>query len=269
MSQLISYRSTFVTPDTAEALRQLEIEGAHLEGLRIRFRGVPKDLFSWEGVERDAGPTGLPPVLSMRPTGREVYLSVDAEGVSDPLKKLSLLWSLAVPFGFVPWSRYPVPQPGLDQVFHYLGPWAEIGDYLHGGGRGDLAWPSIVAAAQCEVGKWEGPKPTEHRIQMHLHQLGIHSGPVDGTIEERTLSALRALGLGGLSQEKTLETLENMKTPKAEKLEGRQVGHFSMRNVHVEAFCSGGVEATRTRQGYTIVCEGPGKLILAFERRTP
>ena len=208
----------------------------------------------------------MPPHLSMRITGREFYLSVEKEGVKDPMEKLALLWSIAVPLGFIPWMRYPVASEGQDQVFHYLGPWAEIGDYLHGGGRGDLAWPSVVAAAQCEVGRWEGSRRLERTVQTHLHRLGIHSGPVDGTIGELTLAALRALGLGGLSSQEALEVLLGMEVPPSGEAGEPRVGHLSMGKSHIEAFCSGGVEATKTRQGFTIVHKKAGKLILIFGR---
>jgi len=265
-TRFVNYRSTYVTPDSSEALRQLEMTGAQIEGLRIRFQGVPRTKFSWQAVQEDPGPTGMPPHLSMRITGREFYLSVEKKGVEDPMEKLSLLWSIAVPLGFVPWMRYPVPCEKQDQVFHYLGPWAEIGDYLQGGGRGDLAWPSIVSAAQCEVGRWEGPKLVERTVQTHLHRLGIHSGPVDGYMGDSTLSAIRALGLGGATAQEAIEILIGMKTPPSGEPGKPRVGYISMGDSHLEAFCSGGVEATKTRQGYTIVHKKAGKLILIFGR---
>ena len=265
-TRFVNYRSTYVTPDSAEALRQLEMAGAQIEGLKIRFQGVPRTQFSWQAVRDDPGPTGLPPHLSMKITGREFYLSVEKEGVSDPMAKLALLWSIAVPLGFIPWTRYPVPVVGQDQVFHYLGSWAEIGDYLHGGGRGDLAWPSVVSAAQCEVGRWEGSKVTERTVQTHLHRLGIHSGPVDGDLGERTLAALRALGLGGSSVQEALEALIGMETPAQTEPGEPRIGHLSMGGSNIEAFCSGGIEATKTRQGYTITHKKAGKLILIFGR---
>lgn len=268
MTDLVGYRSSLVTPDTAEALRSLERAGHDLGGVRIHFSGPPPGLFSWEGVQKHAGPTGLPAPLSFRPTGREVYLHLEVldktRTDANPMGTLSILWSLAVPLGFMPWSRYPVP--GVhDTVFHFLGPWASIGDFLSGEGRGDEAWPSMCAAAQSEVGKWSGPKPTEIEVQMHLHRLGIHCGPVDGMVGERTLAALKALGLGGVPLAEVLIQLRSFKphAPRRKERE-RQVAHFSTDGPLPEAFTSGQVHTVKTRTGYAVAADGPGRLILLF-----
>lgn len=270
MDQLVAYRSSKVTADTAEALRQLELTGKEQGGVRIEFGGVPHSLFSWEGVEEDPGPTGLPAPLSMRPTGREVYLRAELIGFEGPeevrsLAELSVLWGLAVPLGFIPFSRYPVPGP-TDRVYHYLGPWATLGDFLQGDGRGDLAWPSMASAAQCSVGTWKGDRISERSVQTHLHRLGIHCGPVDGLIGEQTLSSLRALGLGGLSMHEALGALRAMKTHTSPSRAGeRRLGHFSMAEGHLpEAFSSGLVHTIKTRTGYSVSVDGPGRLILLF-----
>lgn len=266
MTPLVSYRSSVVTPDTAEALRLLEKAASQNGGLRIKYQGVPRELSSWSGVSTEPGPTGLTSYHSMRPTGREVYLSVELEDPAAPTEqKLAVLWSLAVPLGFMPWCRYPVPtKDGLDTVFHFLGPWTVVGDYLHGEGRGELAWPSMCAAAQCEVGTWQGPMRTERALQTHLHRLGIPCGPIDGALGEKTLASLRALSLGGLPAEKALEALERMNPPPDNSKEERRVGYLTMKGTSIEAFSSGAVQAIRTRNGYSIVTEGAGRLILLF-----
>ncbi len=261
MAKLVAYRSSVVTPDTAEALRRLELVASERGGVRIRYRGVSSDEASWDGVQRDPGPTGLPPHLSMRPTGREVYLSVTTEEGTDPMRELAILWGLAVPLGFMPWGRYPVPSLH-DHVFHFLGPWAIIPDFLNGEGRGEQAWPSVCAAAQCHVARWGGPKPTEHALQAHLHRLGIHCGPVDGNVGERTLSSLKAMGLGGIPIDQALQALCQMGPLTPEKGK-RRVGFFTMSG-SVEAFPSGQVHVTRTRAGYAVTADGPGKITLLF-----
>ena len=266
MSQLVAYRSTVVTPDTAEALRLLERAGAELGNVRIKYRGVKHAQATWKGVEEDPGPLGLSADFSMRPTGREIYLGLEVKG--DPVSKeqeLALLWSLVIPLGFLPWSRYPV-QGALDNVFHFLGPWAVVGDFLQGEGRGELAWPSMCAAAQCAAGLWAGPRLTERTIQMHLHRLGIHCGPVDGLLGERTLSSLRALGLGGVSSQELVGALAQMKTLPQRAAAGPQTGYFTMKSsaYNVEPFCSGKVQASRTHAGLAVSVDGPGRLILLF-----
>jgi hypothetical protein len=262
LAQLVAYRSSVVTPDTAEALRGLERAGAAQGGLRVKYRGVKASEASWDSVSTDSGPTGLPADLSMRPTGREVYLSVQLEGVEDRRLELSALWALAIPLGFMPWSRYPVPGP-TDNVFHYLGHWSMLADFLHGEGRGEDAWPSMCAAAQCEVGKWGGSKPVERLIQAHLHRLGIHCGPVDGDIGERTLTSLRAIGLGGSTLQEAAETLAGWEAPK-EPASSRRIGYFTMKGGGMEAFTSGSVQTTQTRTGYAVTADGKGRLIILF-----
>lgn len=268
MVPFVAYRSTQVTPDTAEALRLLERAGHDLGGVRIHFSGPKPDLFSWEGVETDPGPTGLPAPLSFRPTGREVYLRIEVldktKPEANPMGELGILWSLAVPLGFVPWSRYPVPG-AHDQVFHYLGPWASLGDFLSGEGRGEEAWPSMCAAAQSVVGTWAGPKPSEIAVQAHLHRLGIHCGPVDGMIGDRTLAALRALGMSGVPLVEALDHLRTFEsqTPVSRKKD-RQAAHFTTDGPLPEAFTSGQVRTIKTRTGYAVAADGPGRLILLF-----
>jgi len=256
--KLISYRSSLFTPDTREALTKLGEASRSYEGLSLKYRGVPRALCSWEGVGEDPGPTGLPAPLSMRPTGREVYLTV--EGASDPMQEASALWGMAVPLGFVPWDRYPLPS-ATSHVFHYLGPWASVGEFLQGEGRGEAAWPSICGAAQCDAGLWGGDRLVERRVQTHLHRLGVHCGPVDGNIGPTTLGALKALGVGNMELTVTEEALGGMKPPRR-KAAKRTQGHLVLNDVPMEAFTSGGVHTVRTRSGYSVTVDGPGRLIL-------
>jgi len=259
MTTLQPYRKTLVTKDTYDAMRRVEQSAkAYREGIHVEYDGVPEALCSWDGAKQDAGPLGLPAHLSMRPTGREVYLSLS--GLNDPMQSLAVLWGIVVPLGFIPWDRYPVPS-GTSHVFHYLGPWSTVGDFLQGEGRGDLAWPSMCCAAQIEVGTWAGNHATERLIQTHLHRLGIHCGPVDGNMGPVTLTAMTALGLTGLENVKAAEALVNMTTPPVKQQE-RQQGHLVLGGVPMRAFTSGGVHTVETRNGYALSVDGPGRLIL-------
>ena len=256
--KLISYRSALFTPDTRAALTKLGEASRSYEGLSLKYRGVPRALCSWEGAVEDPGPTGLPAPVSMRPTGRETYLTV--EGGANPVDEVAALWGMAVPLGFVPWDRYPLPS-ATSHVFHYLGPWASVGDFLQGEGRGEAAWPSMCAAAQCDAGLWEGDRLVERTVQTHLHRLGIHCGPVDGTIGPTTLGALKALGVGNRELSVTQEALAGMEAPRRVPFKRAQ-GHLVLNDVPMEAFTSGGVHTVRTRSGYSVAVEGPGRLIL-------
>lgn len=258
MTTLQPYRKTLVTKDTYDAMRRLEMAAQEYGNIQVEYDGVTADCASWEGVKQDAGPLGLPAHLSMRPTGREVYLSL--AGLDDPMQQLAALWSIVVPLGFVPWDRYPVPSE-TSHVFHYLGPWSTVGDFLHGEGRGDLAWPSMCSAAQIEVGTWGGNQPTERHIQTHLHRLGVHCGPVDGNMGPVTLSAMTALGLTGMESTKAAEALVNMAAPPVPD-HARQRGHLTLGGVSMQAFTSGGVHTVETRNGYALTVDGPGRLIV-------
>jgi hypothetical protein len=260
---LTTYRKTTITRDTYDAMRRVEQSAKEYGHIQVEYNGVSRDLASWDGVKEDAGPLDLPPHLSMRPSGREVYLSL--AGLDDPMQRLAALWSIAVPLGFVPWDRYPVPSE-TSHVFHYLGPWSTVGDFLHGEGRGDLAWPSMCCAAQIETGSWEGTHTTERTIQTHLHRLGIHCGPVDGNMGPVTLSAMKALGLTGLESVKAAEALVNMSAPPIPKRE-RQQGHLILGGVPMQAFSSGGVHTVETRNGYALSVDGPGRLIVMVGER--
>ena len=262
MTKLHPYRQTVVTPDTYEALCRLERAAHDFDGeISLGYEGVSARDASWQGVEKDAGPLGLAPWMSMRPTGREVYLRVLSTGMT-PEHKLAVLWGLAVPLGFIPWSRYPVPGV-TSHVFHYIGPWDTVGDFLHGEGRGDLAWPSMCCAAQVEVGTWEGTQFVERTVQTHLHRLGIHCGPVDGSIGPVTISAMKALGLGGMEISYVAEALAKMAVPMPPKSkEGRVRGHVVLGGYPMGAFTTGGVHTVKTRNGYALTVDGPGRLVL-------
>ena len=261
----VAYRSSQIVPDVVVAMGKLEGAAHERGGVKILYSGVKSSEASWDGVGIDAGPTGLSPHLSMRPAGREVYLDVQLDSFegSPAMQReaeLAVLWGLAVPLGFVPWQRYPVPGP-LDKVFHFLGVWGRVVDHLHGEGRGEEAWSSVCAAAQCEVGAWEGSMVAERTLQAHLHRLGIHCGPVDGLIGERTLRSIRALGLGGVPLEEVVEALSKMKIPSDPSV-ARKSGHLVLGGVDSQAFSSGGVSTVKTNTGYSVTVDGPGRLIV-------
>lgn len=264
--KLISFRSSPVTGDVEEAMQKLEVAAVERGDVKIHFTGVRAGT-TWDAVRKSPGSTKLPPHLSMRPAGREMSLRVSLEDFKgDNLQRqeaeLAVLWGLAVPLGFTPWQRYPVPGP-LADVFHFLGPWGRIIDSLHGEGRGEWAWSSACAAAQCAVGKWEGDQPVERYVQAQLHRMGINCGPVDGSIGDRTLGSFRALGLGGMPLIEIAKALGTMNPPTPTKKQKR-VGHVILPGGH-RAFTSGDVQSMKTKTGYTLSVDGPGKVILMIE----
>jgi hypothetical protein len=229
------------------------------------YGGVAAADASWAGVGTHPGPLSLPAHLSLRPAGREVDLRLLNEKDEN---ELALLWELAVPLGFVPWLRFPVPDAhGLDAVFHYPGEWAMLVDALHAEGRGEQAWPSLCAAAQVDAGTWGGDKTVERFVQAQLHRLGVSCGPVDGQVGGRTLSALKSLGLGGKPLTEVAEKLTGMAPQRPQRPEKRA---RSRQQVHVvvpspvksEGFVTGDLLSSRTPQGYTVNVGGPGQFTL-------
>lgn len=263
---LVAFRNSLLTPDTAEAIRRVELRAAAVGGVRLSFLGPNARGFTWETGRSDPGPTGMPPHASMRNTGREVRLRlhlIDPGGLSPEdvrRKEVEILWGAAVPCGLVPWTRYPLPGPG-DDVFHHFGPWQPLYDSLLGEGRGELAWTSVCAAAQSDVGKWEGDRAVERFVQAQVHRLGIPCGAVDGVVGDRTQSALRALGVRGMRLEEVAAHLAQM-TPSRAAAESRGHGYIIVGDIQANAVASGKVALMRTLQGYTVAVDGPGRVIL-------
>ena len=103
MTTLQPYRRTLVTKDTYDAMRRVELAAKEYGSIQVEYDGVSAEHASWDGVKQDPGPLDLPPHLSMRSTGRDVYLSL--AGLDDHMQRLAVLWSIVVPLGFMPWDR--------------------------------------------------------------------------------------------------------------------------------------------------------------------
>lgn len=258
---LVAYRRSAVTPDVAEALRQLEIRAASLsEKVRLAYSG-PAAGTTWEMTAADPGPTVCPPELSLWPAGREVRLRMTfANKRESPSEALALLWGLAVPLGFTPWLRYPVPGVG-DDVFHYYGPWQTLADSLYGEGRGEWVWPSICAAAQIDVGAWEGDRVVERFVQAQLHRLGVVCGPIDGKIGPRTLNALASVGCKHMSLEAAADSLKT-REPAPVSAEKRRFGHVLLPGNTLAVTTIGKISSTQTVNGAVLTVDGPGRVIL-------
>jgi hypothetical protein len=264
----ISYRSSVITPDLAAVLRELERRAAALGGATLRYAG-PSPNLDWAGFEKQPGPTKYPPWLSLLPAGREVSLRVEFKTWKGDERdrrqaELNMLWGLAVPLGLIPWNRYPVPGAG-DAVFHYFGPWRRLYDHLCGEGRGELAWPSVACAAQVDVNTWEGDKRTERFVQAQLHRLGAHCGQVDGDIGERTVGAIRALGVHGLPLTDLAEYLGKLEFNPPDKAD-RRVGHVILPGWDVVASAYGDIHTTHIPQGVALTVDGPGRIVLEVLR---
>ena len=267
-TKLVQHRMASLTPDPAEALRVLEKRAAEHDNVQIKFEGTSKAQHAWANLKSMMGPTQCKPPWSMVPSGREVYLSLllgedELDEETRAERELATLWALAIPCGFVPWLRYPLPGRG-DNVFHYLGPWQVLYDNLLALGRGEEAWPSVACAAQCDVGSWEGNHPLERFAQSQLHRIGVNVGPMDGRVGPTTHTGLQRAGLVDLPLSKAAEKLVAMQLPRDRRQERRNTGHLVAPGQNLSIVVSGQVAAQRTTSGATLTIDGPGRLVVDF-----
>jgi hypothetical protein len=269
-TNMVHQRGGVVAPDVAERLRLLEVrtQDAWRGKVRIRHTGVVSDAAAtWDGVRSDPGPTGIAlPELSMRPTGREVYLRAvvsDGDDFGARAAGIEALWAVAVPLGFVPWNRHPVPGP-CDDVFHVPGPWAGLVEAHWAFGDGERAWASLCCAAQLDVGRWGGDRVPERTLQAHLHRVGHPCGPVDGVVGSRVLSAARRTPLAGLPVAQAASAAEALPdpAPARQNATGRRTGTLDVPGDDVTATGHGGVRVARTPRGYAIDVDGPGRIVV-------
>lgn len=271
--RLTQYRGSALTDDTIEALRRLEMRAAHLGNVSLDFEGPARSDMTWGKMKLKPGPTKQKPHTSMRLGGREVQLTLrfNDDPLADPetqvARERALLWTLAIPLGFVAWDRYPV-ESDTASVFHYFGPWVHLYDHLLSEGRGEVMWPSMCAAAQLDVGTWNGNRQTERFVQAQLHRIGLNPGPVDGIIAERTTATLQAAGLHSHSLKDVAGILAERESATVVR-EERTTGHFVLpnREFHIEA--SGGIKTTRTPTGAAVTVDGPGRLIIDVKAVNP
>ena len=253
--KLISYRGVLVTQDTAAALKKLE-EKASEGGWRFHLVGPAPD--SIEDSHKDR---------SLAWAGREVHITLDrSDKVYEPQTAVNALWAYAVPLGFTPYRRYPdFRGSNADKVFHYLGHWQHLHDRMLAEGRGHLAMPSVCAAAQAAVDRWEGEHPTAVFLQGQLHRLGRNCGPVDGVIGPRTLAAIESLGIDtkekGLSIPEIGEWLRIQENPKVDQGVVEK-GHILIHGRRVVAQGTGGVQVQQTPQGPALYIRGPGRVVI-------
>jgi len=242
MIKLVSYMGSFVNPEVLEPLHKLNALGKQQ---------------GWKSLRVEACSFGGNPFLPLAAlhTGREIHIQIDL-----PIESL---WSVAVPLGFIPWNRYPVEDENA-HIFHYYGKWGSLIDFLHSEGMGEYAWSSFCCASLLEIGAWKGDKPVEREIQMHLHRLGIHCGPIDGVVGGKTLMALKNLGLSELRSKDVLDKIRSWEFQEPQN-ESNELGHLYLGGRSSKVFTSGGVQAIQSHNGYTISVQSSGRLIVFVE----
>lgn len=246
---LVNYKGYLVAPDLHDALVRLG-ERAHETG-------------KWGLTLVGPSPgTGAGNPLSLAPAGREIHLRFGRSN-ADEQAAINAAWACAVPLGFTPHDRWPRVSP-TSHIFYFLGPWQTVNDRLLSEGRGHLAWPSVCAAAQADVGVWKGDKALERFVQAQLHRIGRSIGAVDGTIGPRTLAGIESLGLKRPSLAQVAEHLRTAQpTPVKAVGQKAQRGHLVVpgHTVRVQAF--GSVQAQQQGDsGAVLAASGPGRLVV-------
>jgi len=250
---LVNYRGFPVTPDTQDALVRL--------GKRADEAG--KWALTLLGPSPGAGKGNM---LSLASAGREVHFRLSRSD-RDEQTALNAAWACAIPLGFTPHDRWPRVSP-TSHIYYYLGPWQTLNDRLLAEGRGHLAWPSVCAAAQADVGVWSGDKTLERFVQAQLHRVGKNIGPVDGVIGPRTTTGVESLGLKRPTLPQVAEHLRVASlTPPKSQAQKPLRGHLSVPgyNVRVQAF--GGVQAQQHGDsGAFLTATGPGRLVVEVQK---
>lgn len=240
-TELQDFQGVGITPDTAKALESL-VEQANEAGIDIKVIAVQGG--------------------STQPLGRSLTVTLKDSG------DLPKLWSIAVPLGFTPWSRYPVPGT-INESLYFLGPWQAVLDRLCAEGRGHLAWPAMCLAAALDTLDLEDEDEviSEEKyiqyLQAQLHRVGMNPGNLDGVLGTRTKEALTVLG-SPLDPTQACSYLSQLESPSTIQYEeGPWRGQVSGHGL-VSIATHGQVAVTRTATGAALTIEGPGRVIADF-----
>ena len=99
----------------------------------------------------------------------------------------------------------------------------------------------------------------ERSVQINLHRLGIPCGPIDGSIGERTLGAIKSLGMSDMRLEDIQKALSSMSLPSSSE-KSKRFGQIFIESTEMRVFPSGSVAAQKTRAGFILTAWGPGML---------
>ena len=252
--RLTKFKGLDLTHDTADALKALEERAWELGKWRVKFHA--QDTAGFDTMPSEIRNT------SMLIAGREVHMVLEHESANPtPQRSLEALWGFSVPLGFTPYLRYPVEDEEGSGVFHFFGPWETLKDRLLAEGRGHLAWPSVCAAAQTDVGTWKGDQEIPRFIQGQLHRLGRNVGPIDGSIGSRTRAAIETLGIQKPSIARVAEYVKQTNPPPhPDQTHGK--GHLVLPGKTLNIVSYGKVSAVRTTHGATFDVHGSGRLVV-------
>ena len=250
--QLVNYRGIPLTQDTKAALVKLESRANETGKWKLDLIG-PKPGDS----------AGNP--MSLAPAGREIHF-VFRRSDRNAQEGLNAAWACAVPLGFTPDGRWP-RETESSHVFYFLGPWRSLNDRLLAEGRGHLAWPSVCADAQVDVGVWAGDKGDERFVQAQFHRMGRNVGPVDGVIGPRTTSGVETLGMKEPTLGLAREHLRTAKPPEVAEPSKLGRGHLTLPGHKIRVQTFGGVRSQQNGEsGAFLVADGQGRVVIEVER---
>jgi hypothetical protein len=192
-------RMAHCTPDMKTALQAVGVELEQQSGrlfLSDLFRSFDMQLQSHmdfvNGKKKAFSP---PPGGSLHEAGRA--LDLDLESLA-PVK-LAEFWELARPHGLLPIINKPTP--GVSESWHFdcRGSHHIVYEYYQAGnGTNFKPYAAMAASAILAIGvqvEKFGPNQTAAFIQSGLIRLGQVIGNIDGSIGNRTRSALDAVGV--------------------------------------------------------------------------
>ena len=124
-----------------------------------------------------------------------------------------------------------------------------------------MAWPSVCAAAQLDVGVWSGSKTTERFVQSQLHRIGFNCGAIDGVIGQRTTAALAASGMANVPMQDISKQLAD-RNPRAKVMGDSHFGQITIpgRDLTVSSF--GPLSTVQNPNGVSLQINGPGRIVV-------
>jgi len=251
---LTRYGALTVSTDTAYALHILE--------QRAREKNIILDILdASESVLKNHA-------QRFYESGREVLIRYSSKN-SLPLsvyEKISLVWSLAYPLGFMPYFRHPLPGEGSD-LFHFFGIWQPVMERLYSEGSAEYAWSSMWYAAMTDIGKISDEDYLMYFIQGQLHRLGINCGVINGKLTDRTKKCLLSIGLYGMSYENI--AIELSSRDPSNSISNKEAGYLYLSTVSLERELqvnqSGDVGVVNDPNGIKFnVGKGNGKIVIDF-----
>jgi hypothetical protein len=212
------------SPDTKTAIEGISAEVAAKGGrlvLSDLFRSYDMQLQAYNDyITGEKSAYSPPPGGSMHEAGRGMDIDLSKIKVS-----LADFWKIAAKYGFLPIIAAPVSSE--DEAWHFdcAGSHRIVYDYYKAGkGTNFKPYKAMAASGILAIGVRVDDfktKQKEAAIQAGLIRLGQTLGNIDGAIGNKTLTALRAVGITHVDAASTLLAVEGL-------LKAKFPGEFSV-----------------------------------------